>query len=357
MEPDDSPGPSKIHHLALKAIGSVFGLIIAPIIVVLGANLLQKKIEEPGADASKTVVAAKDEAKDAAPAKAAAPVAEVKHQAARVARKGIAKGAFAKTPTSRKQGPSTIRLFNGSDLAGFYSYIGPSEEGGEPLGKNKESGPGKVFSVRGGELHVSGKRIGALITDDEYENYHLTVEYKWGEHTYYNTKQGHHPRRSGIILHGTGEDGSVRGAWLPGVQVEVVERHAGDLFLFLRAPKKVSLMVEADEVVHDQGKNKRTAHVYRPGAPASHFAAGPILRLGSKPFQSQADAANTVELYEKPHGEWNTVECVCEGDSIVVLVNGKQVNAATKVSVSRGKILFLSQGAEIFFRNIELNQL
>ena len=200
-----------------------------------------------------------------------------------------------------------------------------------------------------------GKWIGALITEDVYENYHLTAEYKWGEHTSY--KQSSHVRQSGIILHGNGTDGEVRSAWLPGVQVEIFERHVGNFFLFTRPPKRVSMLVEAEEVFHEEGKTKRTAHVYKPGAPATHFSGGPILRLGSKPFQLSADAAKTAETFEKPHGEWNTVECICAGDSIVVLVNGKRVNAATKVHPAKGRILFLSEGAEIYFRNIELSQL
>ena len=57
---------------------------------------------------------------------------------------------------------------------------------------------------------------------------------------------------------------------------------------------------------------------------------------------------------EKPLGEWNTLECVCDGDRITNILNGKVVNAGTGATPSRGKLLFQSEGAEVFFRRIDL---
>ena len=59
----------------------------------------------------------------------------------------------------------------------------------------------------------------------------------------------------------------------------------------------------------------------------------------------------------KPTGEWNRMEVVCDGDSITTILNGYLVNAATKSSLTRGKLLFQSEGAEIFFRKIEVRPL
>lgn len=347
MESSDSAGPRKIHHVALKAVGSAFGLIIAPIIVVLGANLLQKKIDEPGADATKSAAVAKDKEDKPDPAPAKAPEAEAKH-------KGIRKG-LAKAHPAKKQGPSTVRLFSGRDLSGFYTYFGATEEAGEAVGKKQESGTVRAISARNGELHISGRRQGALITDDAYENYHLTLEFKWGEHTFYKTPT--HLRQSGIVLHANGTDGEVRGRWMPGVQVEIVERHTGNFFIPLRPAKRVNMMVEIAEKTHGQGKGLRTAFIYKPGAPRTPVSSGLVLRADTTPFQLPEDALKTPDAFEKPRGEWNTLECICDHDSIVVLLNGKRVNAATKVNPSKGKIIFLSEWAEIFFRNIELTQL
>ena len=59
----------------------------------------------------------------------------------------------------------------------------------------------------------------------------------------------------------------------------------------------------------------------------------------------------------KPVGEWNTLECVCDSDNITNILNGKVVNAGTQSSLTRGKILFQSEGAEVFFRRIDLRPL
>jgi hypothetical protein len=57
---------------------------------------------------------------------------------------------------------------------------------------------------------------------------------------------------------------------------------------------------------------------------------------------------------EKPHGEWNQLELITDGDSIKYLVNGKVVNEGTRAVPSKGRIVFQSEGAEVFYRNIEI---
>ena len=48
---------------------------------------------------------------------------------------------------------------------------------------------------------------------------------------------------------------------------------------------------------------------------------------------------------------------VCDGDAITVRLNGSLVNAATRSSLTSGKILFQSEGAAIDFRTIEVRPL
>src|SRR5262249_10317837 len=70
-----------------------------------------------------------------------------------------------------------IQLFNGKNLDGFYTYLGSPGKGEKPYGKNND--PEKVFTVENGAIRVSGKIFGAFITENEYEDYHLVVEFKW----------------------------------------------------------------------------------------------------------------------------------------------------------------------------------
>ena len=56
-------------------------------------------------------------------------------------------------------------------------------------------------------------------------------------------------------------------------------------------------------------------------------------------------------------GEWNRMEVICDGDAITNILNGYVVNVGTGSSLTQGKIQFQSEGAEVFFRKIEVRPL
>jgi hypothetical protein len=60
---------------------------------------------------------------------------------------------------------------------------------------------------------------------------------------------------------------------------------------------------------------------------------------------------------DSPHGQWTRLEAVCDGDSLAYFVNGQLANAAVKCTQPHGRLLFQSEGAEIFFRRIDLEPL
>ncbi|HUX58608.1 MAG TPA: family 16 glycoside hydrolase [Bacteroidales bacterium] len=78
-------------------------------------------------------------------------------------------------------------LFNGEDLTSWDTYLGPkydtilNKRDTIPTGFNID--PLKVFSVveLGGEkvLRISGEQYGGISTTDEFENYHLQLQFKW----------------------------------------------------------------------------------------------------------------------------------------------------------------------------------
>ncbi len=51
------------------------------------------------------------------------------------------------------------------------------------------------------------------------------------------------------------------------------------------------------------------------------------------------------------------MEVVCDGSSITTILNGYVVNIGTNSSLTRGKIMFQSEGAEILFRKVEVRPL
>jgi hypothetical protein len=60
---------------------------------------------------------------------------------------------------------------------------------------------------------------------------------------------------------------------------------------------------------------------------------------------------------ESPGFEWTRIEAVVEGGKLTYYVNGKLVNAASDSSFKDGRIMIQSEGAEIYFRRIELQPL
>jgi hypothetical protein len=64
-----------------------------------------------------------------------------------------------------------IVLFDGKDLSQFDTFL-PSS------GLNFD--PNHVFTVEKGVVHVSGTEFGYFITKQEYKDYYVSAEFKWG---------------------------------------------------------------------------------------------------------------------------------------------------------------------------------
>jgi hypothetical protein len=69
---------------------------------------------------------------------------------------------------------------------------------------------------------------------------------------------------------------------------------------------------------------------------------------------------------EKPTGEWNTVELICIGEDSIHVVNGKvvmrlrgpkRIDGAVPAPVTSGPVILQSEGAEVFYRNIEVRSI
>src|SRR5271165_2866300 len=68
-----------------------------------------------------------------------------------------------------------VVLFNGADLSNFDTFL-------KSTGLNSD--PKHVFQVEHGVIHISGQEFGYIITKQDYQNYYLRAEFKWGEGTY-----------------------------------------------------------------------------------------------------------------------------------------------------------------------------
>jgi hypothetical protein len=230
--------------------------------------------------------------------------------------------------------PAVIHLFNGKDLTNFYTFV---------KGSGKNDDPKKVFQVEEGVIHVSGEVYGYLATEKEYENYHLTVEFKWGEKTYGLRKDK--ARDSGVLLHATGPDK----VWPQCIECQMIEGGTCDIILVGTndQPTKLTSPFEA------RGKQSW----YTPGAPTRAFSNERINWFGRDPEWKDVVGYRGPKDVERPVGEWNVIECVCDGSSINYKLNGVQMNGGTDANLTKGKILLQSEGAEVYFRKVDLRPL
>ncbi len=201
-------------------------------------------------------------------------------------------------------------------------------------------------------IRVSGEVYGGFTTEKEFDNYHLLVEFKWGQKTFPPRVKS--ARDNGILLHCVGADGAAGGVWMESIECQIIEGGTGD-FILVGGKGKPRFTVESEKRPTQGGK--RMEPYFKPGAPAVEYSGGRVNWYGRDPEWKDTLGFRGKNEVEKPAGEWNRLECICAGDSITILLNGTKVNAATKASLTKGKILFQSEGAEIFFRRIDLKPL
>lgn len=230
-----------------------------------------------------------------------------------------------------------VFAFNGKDLTGFYTYT--RDHGyGDPNG---------VVSVVDGVIRISGREFGGLVTCGNFADYHLVAEWKWGGKTW--PPREANSRDSGILLHCVGPDGAAGSGWMESIECQIIEGGCGD-FILVAGRGRPSLTCEtrtgADRQLYYEKGGKA---VTRDSGRFNWWGRDPAWKdvLG---FRGKADV-------ERPAGEWNRIEVVCDGNTITNIVNGVVVNVGTGSSLTQGKILFQSEGAEILFRTIEVRPL
>jgi hypothetical protein len=238
---------------------------------------------------------------------------------------------------STAPGKSSVKLFNGKNLDGWYTFI-------KDKGKNND--PNKVFTVKDGTIRISGEEFGCITTNDEFENYKLTVEFKWGEITY--DPRVDKARDSGILLQSVGEDGAVGGIWMNSLECQLIEGGSGDFIVVGDGSKNFSLTCTV--APEKQGDS----YIYQPGGNSETINEGRINWFGRDPEWKDVKGFRGVKDVEKPVGKWNKIECIVKGGEIMIYLNGILVNQAVDSQPQKGKIQIQSEGAEIFFRRIEI---
>ena len=261
-----------------------------------------------------------------------------------------------------------IVLFNGKDLSNFYTWIGASGTPDPAKRIHGREDPDRVFTVveqidGAPAIRTSGQHWGGLITKERYANYRLVAEYRWGTLTWDPRKNL--PRDSGVLLHCQGEEGNYRpdftAAWMRSVEYQMIEGGTGDMILVGG---------------HERGNAERLSPALKatavPGPKNPLWSRdGALMQFGRvegakgtrvlcsyrDPDVPNVTGARGRNDVEKPVGEWNRLEAICDGDKVAFILNGVQVNGGHDSTYREGKILFQSEGAELFWRRIELHPL
>jgi hypothetical protein len=246
-----------------------------------------------------------------------------------------------------------IVLFNGKDLTNFYTH----------LVDYKYTDPKRVFTVveqvdGAPAIRVSGEGLGGFITNSAYANYHLVAEYRWGDLTW-----GHRVDRamdSGILVHCRGPDGNSRadfnGPWMNSIEYQLIEGATGD-FIRVRGHDIEGNRLAGPTCVGTVRTMRNGQTNYDPNGVPKVFdenSKGRLCVSYKDPDWGGELGYRGANDVENPVGQWNKAEIICKDDMVICLLNGQVVNKATRCNFTQGKILFQSEGAEVFFRRIEL---
>ncbi|TSE10825.1 ThuA domain-containing protein [Aquimarina algiphila] len=213
---------------------------------------------------------------------------------------------------------------------------------GTPIGLNKD--PKKVFSVieENGEeiIKITGEIFAGLVTKKEYENYHLTWKFKWGDKRWQPRLEK--KRNSGILYHSIGDYTDFWNVWMTSIECEVQQTDCGDLITLgnvkakapaIKKEKKYYFTPGADLVDFSWNKGFETGRCFKPNDP------------------------------EKGYGEWNTMELICVGNRSIHLLNGEVVMVVVDPKanlngewkpMNKGKIQIQSEAAEVFYKDIQI---
>ena len=244
----------------------------------------------------------------------------------------------------------TIALFNGKDLAGWDSYLGPPlDDAGKklsevPIGLNAD--PNKVFTIvkidGQNAIRISGQNWGAISTKQVYADFHLRLMFKWGVLTW-GQKKGR-KKDSGLLYFSVGDYGADYGAWMRSQEFQIEEGNCGDYWGVAGAMEDVPVVKKSD-----------SEYVYNSSGEMQTFSA--VSKVG-RHCVKQGDAEN-------PTGEWNTLDLYCHGDTSVHVINGKvmmvlyrssQMESGHAIPLVKGKVQIQSEGAEIFYKNITVEK-
>jgi hypothetical protein len=261
----------------------------------------------------------------------------------------VVAGLTAQTPSSAITPSSVIKLFDGKSLANFDTW----------LVDHHDKDPERVFVVvdqidGAPAIRISGQVWGGLLTKEAYRDYRLIVEYRWGGVTWGERKT--RTRDSGLLLHAQGRLGNTgkdfNGPWLRSIEFQIIEGGVGDI-LPVAGYNEQGEQLRASVTVKSR-KDRDGENVFDPNGEPRVYSSGRINWWGRSEDWADRLGFRGPQDVESPGMEWTRLEAVVEKGNLTYYVNGKLVNAGTEASWTEGRIMIQSEGAEIYFRRIDL---
>jgi len=247
------------------------------------------------------------------------------------------------TAASARQRPAAstgwVRLFNGHDLDGWYTFL-------QKHGKNRD--PDRVITIEDGAIHLykhatdaSEVVMGYIATEKEYGDYHLRLQYRWGDKKFqprYKLK-----RDAGLYYHIIGPDA----VWPTALQCQIEQTDVGDLLALYG--------FTVDSWIDPKTRSDPQATFRDPAQ------GGEPRVLGGRGIGYQKRLPGPLE-----RDGWNTLEITVRGVTTTHVLNGQVVNRGQNIRyadpkvpgairpVTRGRIALEIEAAEIYFRDVEI---
>jgi hypothetical protein len=249
-------------------------------------------------------------------------------------------------------GPA-VALFNGKDLDAWTAWLGYADpaqtyraDHAPPLGIG---GKGDVFTVVTEDgapaLRISGATWGSLVHSGDFSSYHLRVEYKWSGKRH--APRLGQPENNGLLYHSHGTPGAVWGTWSRAVEFEIMTGSVG-MVVPVGDGLSVASTVAVDAALIAPKQR------FMAGAPEGKAVGG----------STNWNIENNFNA-DRPVGQWNTLDLYVQGNRAIHVVNGVPVlevwdicepdgGSGPCLPLTHGAIQLQSEGAETFFRNIQL---
>jgi hypothetical protein len=231
-------------------------------------------------------------------------------------------------------------LFNGKDFSGWDTYLRAPEgaKDSTPIGFNKD--PHGVFTISNGVIHISGQDWGAIISKNDYSNYQIRFQIKFGEKKW--PPRENLLRDGGLMFHSSGPQNYGYHCWMRSNEMQIQETEIGDFF---NAGEGTCEFTVSKTTVKGEETDSEVVEQHDPN--------GILKRYNDRVYRSGN--------FENPHGEWTTGELIARGADAVFIVNGFVVNRLyntfredLRQQTTSGKLQFQSESGEYFLKNIQL---